>query len=404
MRVCILGRVIAAITLTLASLSAVAQEPAETYGVIEIGSSGVKASAYHVSIEQARDMLETPSAGAGLRYALFAEHRLVTYQERDVNPYRAENVDRTVRAVNDFMTTMTDRDAIPRDHIFVVASAGLSDVEHAADLGFAIVSETSMPVEFITAHREAALNFDWITPNYRRESALVIDIGSSNVSAGYLRIERTVSGRHEAFELLPTGTKSTLDDVLAVTRGAQPSDLAELLSAYRQTVVEPAYYRVQANHPGLDHRERVYLLGGIVWALAAHQHPHRHGENWPPLESADIAAFRDRIVRGDAFTPDAHAMAEVTDPELRADALAELERVADVFTADQLLAGAELLVALDNRLDLAARDAVFFSRVGRDGWRSQYMLEKIVALHAEPDPVQALVDPQMNETLNTGKT
>ena len=166
--------------------------------------------------------------------------------------------------------------------------------------------------------------------------------------------------------------------------GIPPNNLGDRLASYRTEALAPEIYNATINHPGAANRQRVYLLGGIVWALAAHERPDQVGEEWVRIRPGDIDRFHARVVAGDAFTPDTDALEEISDGSLRNAALTELARVSDVFTTDQLLAGATLLKAVNDALNMENREAVFFSRVGRGGWRSQYLLETIAHTDASP--------------------
>ncbi len=381
-----IGRFWLAILIVLACATGTfAQNGQDRYAVIEVGSSGVKVRAYEISPAQAAEMTTDANAGAGLRYALFNDHGLAEPAELNVNPYRAENVERTADAVKSFVDALYEDYAVPLDNIYVVGASGVSSVDHADELAVAITQHAGRSIEFITPDREAALNFDWVTPNYRRSTALVIDLGSSNVHASYLRASRGLVDAHEAFEVLPLGTKSLLDAIVEQVGGKRPDDLRLRFAAMRSNAIEPAIYRVSTNQPGLVNRQRVYLLGGIVWALVAHERPEEHNADWVQLHRADFISFRDRVRSGRAFDQYSEKLAAIPNPALREAAAREIARVADVFTEDQLLAGVEIMLAFENMLDLEGREAVFFSRIGRDGWRSQYLIEKIAALDQEQE-------------------
>jgi hypothetical protein len=95
-----------------------------------------------------------------------------------------------------------------------------------------------------------------------------------------------------------------------------------------------------------------------------------------PLTDADVQLFS-LLVRSTS-NPEklrADVLAKVSDPKARPEVEKELKKIQETFTPDQLIAGSEILLAVEKELRLGNKQIVFF-RKGHLAWPMGYILEK----------------------------
>src|SRR5205823_2951018 len=92
--------------------------------------------------------------------------------------------------------------------------------------------------------------------------------------------------------------------------------------------------------------ESVHLTGGISWAVATLMYPEKLRDAEVTITPEDIEAFRKKLADAKGAFPAAdYSRMPAADKALRTDAEAEVQRVARVFTAENLTAGTEILKA-----------------------------------------------------------
>src|SRR5262249_8146605 len=126
--------------------------------------------------------------------------------------------------------------------------------------------------------------------------------------------------------------------------------------------------------PGMAYRKRVFLSGGIVWAMATLLYPEDR-QAFVQLTSANIAQFAERASRSpkELTNPD---VSFIRDRKVRQEVEQELEAIRNTFPPRQLVAGAELLKAVSDELKLQDKK-VWFARLGQIGCILSYIRLKI---------------------------
>jgi hypothetical protein len=355
--------------LGLAVLLVLAAAPAraEVHGGIEIGAKGVKATT--IDVTPGADGPEVKVLKSGIRNTTLVSGLAAAGR---FDPAALKD---TADAVAAFAEQMRTEGKVPPERIHVVASSGLfaplarkeqALKENQDALATAVKEACGLAMDFLDVNREIELSIAGIVPDKQEGTALLLDVGSGNTKGGYRE-----PGKGCVTVSIPFGSVSFAD---LVKKQAGPGSFADAADRLREEKLVPALRKSAEGKPGLLDRERVYLSGGAVWALATLVRPgDRSG--YVPLTVDDIAAYRKLVSRDlDAF-PQVD-LSSIADPATREAARQEIARVKDVFTPRQLLAGAEILEALAAELHFGKGTKVCFARNAPTGWLLAYVRDK----------------------------
>ncbi len=332
------------------------------YGVIEIGSKGIKASAI-------QKLPDNPSAEVP------PTKKLKDYEPVDKDAAKLESIKsgRVVPAVAELARRMEEDYHLQRSHLFLVGSSGLAE-ENRRLLGTLTFAEGQMA--FINPTQEATLVFKGIVPKHRLSQVVVLDIGSGNSKGAYLE-----KGSEFATYSIPLGTV-TYADLVTAARG--DATFAAAAETQRTAKLLPAVRSCTQLFPGLQNKRRAYLAGGTPWALATLLHPDQVGadakgvrHDWVKLQASDIDTY---LAKAKADT--AALLKPSLDgvrPENREEAEKDIAKIGTIFTADQILAGAQILKAFADEMQFTKKDAIFFSRRALYAWPHGYLLEQLDA-------------------------
>jgi exopolyphosphatase/pppGpp-phosphohydrolase len=361
----ILIRPAARLAWLLAALVWVAPASAAVHGGIEIGAKGVKATAIEVSGDADAYDVKVLMAGT--------ENTTLTAGLGKSGRFAPEAVKATAAAVAKFAETMRKEHKVPADNLYVVGSSGLfSAIEDRPEavkanqdaLAEAVRQASGLKMTFIDVKREAELSFDGVVPKKYAGAAMLLDIGSGNTKGGFRD-----GDKGELTFGVPFGSVTFAD---AAARRPGNGPYADKAATLRGEVLAPALRQAIEKKPALARRERVYLGGGAVWAMATFLHPGGR-EPYLALTPEDLAAYRQLLLR----SPGEFPKVDLTglDDKERAAAEKEVERVKKTFTPEQLLAGAEILWALSGEFEFKDKK-VFFARHAYLGWILAYVTEK----------------------------
>jgi exopolyphosphatase/pppGpp-phosphohydrolase len=349
----------------LAAFVFAAPARAAVHGGIEVGAKGVKATvldvrgdadAYDVKVLMADTENTTLTAG-------------LAQSER----FAPEALKATVAAVAKFADAMRKDHKVPDENLYVVGSSGLfSAIEGKADavkanqeaLAGAVREACGLKMTFIDVAREAELSIAGVVPSRYVGAAVLIDVGSGNTKGGFR------DGDKGAVTFgVPYGSVTFAD---AAKKRAGDSSFADKAAGLRTDVLAPALKKAVEDRPALAKRERVYLGGGAVWAMASLVRP-GGSEPYLPVTPDDVADYQKLLASAPgAFPkPDLSSLGE----KERAAAEKEIARVQKTFTPEQLLAGAEILKGLSDEFGFKGRK-VFFARNAYLAWILAYVTEK----------------------------
>lgn len=341
----------------------VKQPGSNVFGVIEIGSSGVKA--------EVLQKLKEPN-----EHGYLMEPRDEEVEAEDVNPINPNAKAQTVAAVKATFEQLQNRFTIPCEHIVIYGSsgfAGKADPNHKAQLMQAIEAELGREVDIITPDQEATYTFNAVVPEHRLDQVLLVDVGSGNTKGAFLN-----AGKKQTFSV-PWGTKSFTTQI---DTERQSQGFATVAARLKSTLISPAIQQAEVKTPTIHTNSRVYLSGGIAWALATLVQPcqidqevdqnQERVSRFTELKQGDIEAFYQRVNQSPQrlFSPDLSSCKQ----EQKERAQKDIQRIREkVFTQDELIAGSELLRALSTRLNFGSKDAIFFSRYAFEGLPIGYL-------------------------------
>lgn len=123
--------------------------------------------------------------------------------------------------------------------------------------------------------------------------------------------------------------------------------------------------------PELAKRKKVYLSGGMIWAMITLVRPESIDDALVTFSTADVKAFR-KAVSGAGGKFPAIDLGKIKDEgqKLRASAAAAV--VSKAYKIENLIAGAEILAALVEAFDLEDHVLVF-PRNAVYGWLAAYV-------------------------------
>jgi len=217
-------------------------------------------------------------------------------------------------------------------------------------------------MDFVNNKGEVFFGIIGSMPDKYQTSALLIDIGSGNTKIGYLED----NGRKTVSIEIPYGTVSFSEAAKKTNRSEK--DYSITLSSMSARQLTPLLKQELTRKPAILERKPVFMTGGVVWAMATILYPEKK-DAFLNLTVDDITKFYDMAVRKKSgiFNVD-HT--RIKNKEARGNAEKQLNSVKNVFTADDIIAGATLLKAISEDLRLKGRD-IYFSRYG--GWLFGYI-------------------------------
>ncbi len=341
------------------------------YGTIEIGSTGIKGQVI-------KELANANEDG----------FKLVSHSEKipEINANAVDPKAQTeaVTAVKKMYKDLQDKFSIPCEQIVIYGSSGLAQkAPNKDELAKEILKETGKSVEFISPEAEATFTFDGVVPEWRRSSVLLLDIGSGNTKGGYLQGSQTHN--FKTF-VIPLGTK-TFTKVIASQQ--KDLDFTKAAETTKSTVLIPQIRDMVQRRPAMQNSSRVYLSGGITWALSTLIHPcvqeqkiqkkEERISQFSRLSAADINTFYNNVTRDRKrlFQPDLSAC----QPEQRQKVQKEIEKIKnDVFSTDNLIAGAEIMRAFSQELKFDEKDTIFFARYAIEALPIGYLMSQIESL------------------------
>lgn len=249
------------------------------YCAIEVGSKGVKARLYSLSVSD-----------AGLDQSVKFKQDVnttISASMRDGN-FSAAAIAETAEAAAGLMKQM--RTLNPACTGFVVGSSGVAKAQNRDDLAHAIEDKADVRnVEFISVEKEAEYAFIASVRPKDRASALLIDVGSGNTKIGYFN---ATEGRFLAMEI-PYGSVS-------LTKRVQDQRLDNFRQGYSKVIateIRPKFQSEVQSRPGVVNRTLMYWVGGAAWATATYTHPEKAKDAVVSLTESDVEDFLTALER-----------------------------------------------------------------------------------------------------------
>lgn len=339
------------------------------FSAIEVGSKGVKGKV----IQE----LPTPNED-GQNLILFRKEKI---EERNVTPFKPESKADTVEAVKGMFQEIQKRFNIPCEQIVIYGSSGVAEKLPDADkevLVKEIQQVTGRTMEFITPEKEASLAFDGVVPEWRLHEVTLIDIGAGNTKGTYLDSK----DKHIPFSI-PFGTGSFTEEI-EDSKGNL--DFVKAAEKEKQEKLIPLIFGEVQRKPGMKALPRVYLAGGISWALFTLTRPcsqefgvigkrQERFDSFAPITSEDINTFYFNTTKDPKtlFDPNLTNCSAERREEVQKE-IAKIQK--DIFTKENLIAGAEILRSFNEQLDFSKKQ-VFFVRSAQDAIPIGYIKQQL---------------------------
>lgn len=329
------------------------------YAGIEIGAKGVKATVLQVDTTKG-----THEAKALMPVKTFNTTLMSGVAE--TGRFSPEAIDDTAKGVQKLFAQMRDQFKVATERIHIIGSSGLkkpdgSDVENKDELVQKIQNATGTKMSFLDAEQEVRDSIAGTVPTEFLRTGILIDIGSGNTKGGY---QEGNSGDDQFVTMtLPHGTVSFTDEI--AKRSGTADNFSQQAEELRTEILLPAFRQELGRKPGLINRRRVYLSGGIVWAMVTLLHPSNREAN-VNITADDINAFTQRALSADESLLNP-TLSGIQDTKTRQEAEEDVQRVKESFSPQNLVAGAELLQAAYSEFKLADKE-VYFSRYNSMGW------------------------------------
>ena len=346
------------------------------HGGIEIGAKGIKATVIEVM----------PGKEGPNTKQLFSKTANTTLAALKDGKFSADAIDETGEEVGKFFQRMQKDFKVAAANIYVVASSGLPKPPNLDALAKVIKDKTGKDLRAVNAREEVTLSILGVIKPELRDRSVLVDVGSGNTKGGYLeKADPGGKGRTVAFSL-PLGTVTFT--TLVKKEGA--ATFVATAAKLRETALAKPLADAVAKDTGLAKRDRVYLSGGSAWAMVTLLKPETAAESYVPVSADDIANYHKLVTATPTEFPKVD-FTTIKDEKARARAEREVQRVRDVFTPENLVAGSEILRALSSGLHFKDKE-VFFPRYGYIAWIQAYVEEK-AAPPQPPRPPDAVKPP-----------
>jgi tetratricopeptide (TPR) repeat protein len=325
---------------------------AASYGVIEIGSKGVKAAV----VTSSRDLQGRARYETGFRKSINAN---VIQGVVDQGEFAPEAMDATAKAVKELLAGMKEASPNLGNKITIAGSSAMAGALNRSDLAARIEAETGIAPIFINSAQEMAYALRGSVSEKLASKTALLDIGSGNGRIGYLISARGDRPEGQAVIDLRAGSV-TLTDMANKVR-APGEDYLSALNRVVGSDLQPKLASELKQYPVLRRHQYFIVVGGAAWAMSTLLHPENQ-EAYVPLSRQDFSEYFARLSANTeaALNP---KLDGITDAKVKEKAAKQIASVKGVFTPENLLAGARLLRMM-GELDPFGQADIYFARDG----------------------------------------
>lgn len=323
-----------------------------SYGVVEIGSKGVKAAA----VTSFNDDQGRPRYQTGFKKSVNTD---VIKGVMETGEFSTDAMDATAQATKALVDEMKTNSKNIGDNVFVAGSSALSFAMNRDELGARIKALTGIEPKFINSSQEMMFALVGSVPDEYSHKTALLDIGSGNGRIGYLISARGDRKAGQATIDLRAGSVSLAD--LANKNRAPGESFVAALNRMVEKEIAPRFASDVKQYPVLSRHKYLVVVGGAAWAMSTLMYPENQAA-YVALTLQDFKDYSDRIsANPDAvLNPD---LSGIADQKIRETAAKQVESVKKVFTVENLQAGARLLKLVADTVPVGKAE-IFF---GRDG-------------------------------------
>src|SRR5262245_55163528 len=332
----------------------------ELHGGIELSPRVVRAIALRIAENDDSNSLQV----------LFSYSQAITTpsysKEGRLTP---EYIRETALAVQRAFQQLQRQYRVPEQQIHIL---GLSDFaeQNLDELRNEISEKTGKQSRFINSETEMELSVAGTVPRrYRtgqklfdnRSVSMLLDVGANNIRGSYQQLTPRTQGSPE-YEFvtwsIPKGSTTLASDISrAVGESADIAAYAKSAQAFGPPFIRILLQPEISRKPALLGRKRIYLTGGIVWAMMMLLHPEDQ-TNYTTVTMDDINMFYNRAIADpeSLMNPD---LSKITNEANRNEIRKVRDQVKQLYSPKSLIAGATLLRLVATELQFQNRTIIY---------------------------------------------
>jgi hypothetical protein len=326
----------------------------DLYGGIEIGTKSIKA----IVIQRSE-----PDGRIKMLYNEVINRSLAKYMDGKLTPESVGNISQTVESIH---RRLVQQYRVLPEQTYIIGCNDLSS-SNTGDLIKIITYRTGRTVTLLDMQTEASLSIAGTIPRRFQDRAtwfdnrgmsVLIDVGNWDIKGGYQQIRMLPVGKPDYMFYtfgIPKGTITFTNEIEEQSgKGADLTRFTQQALLLSDKSILEALKTELGKRPGLVNRKKVYLSGGIVWAMVTLLFPENR-QSLVPIKATDINDFYNRAINDPQglLRP---SLAQVRIKRTRIEAEKELEEVRNTFTSENLIAGAEILRTIAKAFNLNAQD------------------------------------------------
>ena len=333
---------------------------AELHGGIELSPRVVRAIALRISEND---------EGNNLQVLFSYSQPITTPSYAREGRLTTEYIRETALTVQKAFQQLQRQFRVPDNQIHIL---GLSDFaeQNLDELRNEIGEKTGKLARFINSETEMELSVAGTVPRrYRtgqklfdnRSVSMLLDVGANSIRGSYQQLTPRAQGSPE-YEFvtwsIPKGSTTLAGDISrAVGETADITAYAKSAQAFGPPVVRNLLQPEFSKKPALLGRKRLYLTGGIVWAMMTLLHPEDQS-NYASVTMDDINLFYNRAIADpeSLMNPDLSKIANETS---RNEIRKVRDQVKQLYSPKSLIAGATLLRLVANEMQFQNRTILY---------------------------------------------
>jgi hypothetical protein len=333
----------------------------DLFGGIEVGTKSIKA----IVIQRSE-----PDGRIKIVFNEVINKSFATIRDGKFTPETIGVISQTVE--NLYRRMLQQYQVLP-EQTYIIGCSDLS-VSNTDELKINISYRTGKNVNLLDMQTEASFNIAGTIPRRHQDRAtwfdnrgmsVLIDVGTWDTKGGYQQIRMAPMGKPDYMFYtfgIPQGTINFSNEVEEKAgKGADIRKFAYQAQLLSKESVQEALKTEVGKRPGLLNRKKVYLSGGIVWAMVALLFPEDR-QALVPIKVSDINDFYNRAVN-DMQALLYPKLTQIRISRTRTEAVKELEAVRNTFSPENLVAGAEMLRTVAKAFNLNAKNReIVFAR------------------------------------------
>jgi hypothetical protein len=359
-------------------------DEASWYGLIEIGATGIKVVALPIDAAGSADLAQV------VKKLPHKAVNNVALKDLKGGKYQPEAIAEAGAAVKDFYENLTQKRNVPPEHIFIVASSGvtMNKPVNFNELASAVAAATggAKTLEEISLKEEAEHSIQGAIPLADVRDAVLVDVGSGNIKGGYFVPPGRVASVSR-FYLIDTKWEGTLAFTTSIEKAMERQNLKKgsfndfcTVATAERTRFEESVEDQIGRHPGLVGRPKIFLSGGAPFVISALTDLEAMVDEAQPQVAFSVEKLHklNEALRRRGIIPQPNPDKVPERLRERARELIDDVRINPVCNPPQrLLAGTEILLGLSTALKWEnGGKQVYFTKSGLVAWPVGFLVKK----------------------------